>query len=815
VIGFPAWIEVGAREIAHACRGIVRTPVMSIVVVVSLACGIGINTVVFSWIQARVLQPVPGVRGSGRLQLIEPRNDAGIYPGTSWLEYRDLRDELGSFQALLAFRIMPLYVGEPGRVERVFGMLVSDNYFSGLGLRPAMGRFPGAAEHTSGAPAAVISYGLWQTRFGGGAEALTRSIRVNGVDLAILGVAPREFQGTVSGLNFDVWLPARLAPVVLNGSRELEERGFRGLSLIGTLRPSATREQAQHELDRTFRRLEQIHPQTNASLRGEVLAFWQSPRGPQRMLNAALAVLQAIMLVLLLAICGNTANLVLARASTRDQEMGVRLTLGAGPWRVARLILLENLLLGAVGAALGAVVAVWGTQALQILPLTGVPVRFQTRVDEVGLACAMALGLASGLLVGAAPAAHLGRLDPLAALRSAARTRSRSLMRQVLMSAQAALALMVLVAAGLFFKSVLETQRIDPGFRRDGVLLAAYDFTGRDGAGVLARAFAPRVLDRVRALAGVEGAAIASSVPLDIHGLPSRVFLVEGRARPDGQFDHSLANTVTPGYFALMDIPFLAGGDFAALTDASAPPQVIVNEAFAARYLVDGGGAGTAAGAVGQRLQARGRTFLVAGVVRTTISNAFGEPPTPCLYFSYRDMPGLGGELHIRARPGAERLLGQNVRRAVQELDPELPVFNVRTLTAHVETNLLFRRVPARMFAVLGPLLLVLAAIGVYAVVAYTVSLRTGEIGVRAALGATSRRLIAEIVGENVGTVLVGALVGWLAAFLVALDFAPRMIAPSIFAGVPALLLAVAALAAWIPARRAARVDPMTALRSP
>ncbi len=788
---------------------------MSLVVVVSLACGIGINTVVFSWIQARVLQPVPGVERSGRLLLVEPRNDAGIYPGTSWPEYRDLREQLASFRALMAFRMIPLYVGEPGRVERVFGMLVSDNYFSGLGLRPALGRFPVEDEHAGRAPAAVISHGLWQTRYGGAPGALSGTLRVNGVDLPIVGVAPHEFQGTVSGLNFDVWLPARLAPVVLNGSRELEERDVRGLSLIGAPRPGATRDTAQHELDRTLARLEQVHPQTNASLRGEVLPFWQSVRGPQRMLNAALAVLQAIMLVLLLAICGNTANLMLARASTRDHEMGVRLTLGAGPWRVARLILIENLLLGGAGAALGAAVAVWGTQALQILPLTGVPIRFQTRVDEVGLAWAIALGLTSGLLVGAAPAAHLARLDPIAALRSAARTRSRSLMRQVLMGAQAALALMVLVAAGLFFDSVLEAQRIDPGFRRDGVVLAAYDFTGRNGGAALARSFAPLALERVRALAGVEAAAIASSVPLDIHGLPNRAFLVEGRARPDGRRDESLANTVTPGYFALMGIPFRAGADFAELTDASSPPQAIVNEAFVERYLSDGKGRPSPVSALGKRLQARSRTFVIVGVVRTTTSNAFGEPPTPCVYFSYRDTTALGGELHVRGRTGVEGALGEAVRRVVRELDPELPVFNVRSLTAHVETNLVFRRVPARMFAVLGPLLLVLAAIGVYAVVAYTVSLRTSEIGVRSALGATSRRLIAEIVGENVGTVLVGALIGWLAAFVVALDFAPRMIAPSIFAGVPALLLVVAAFAAWIPARRAARVDPMTALRSP
>jgi predicted permease len=808
------FLDGGIREIGYALRAIFRTPIVSAVVVLSLAAGIGINTVVFSWIQARVLSPLPGVARSGRFLLVEPRNDAGNYTGASWAEYRDLRERVGSFDSLLAFRMMPLYVGEPGRVERVYGMLVSDNYFEALGLRPAVGRFPSPAEHRlgGGPPTAVISHGLWQSRFAGSPAAVARTVRVNGVDVPIVGVTPRAFQGTVSGLDFDVWLPASLAPVVFSGSRELEDRGVRGLSLLAALKPPATRDQAQRELDSALRELARIHPQTNASVRGEVLAFWQSPRGPQRMLTTAIAVLQAIMLVLLLAICGNTANLVLARASTRDLEMGVRLTLGAGPWRIARLILLENLLLAMAGAALGAAVAVWGTQALQILPMTGVPVRFQTRVDALGLACAMGLGLVSGLLVGAAPAAQLSRLDPLAALRAAVRTRSRSVMRQALMAAQAALAVAVLIAAGLFFLGLLETRSIDPGFRRDGVLLAAYDFTGRSAGATVTRTFAARVLERVRALPGVEAAAVASSVPLDIHGLPSRVFLVEGRTRPDGQFDQANANTVTPGYFALLGIGFLAGTDFTALDDPSSAPQVIVNEAFATRYAGAGAGAAVSS-AIGQRILARGRTFQIVGVVRTTVSNAFGEPPTPCLYFSYRDTPSTLGEIHVRTRAGGERALGAEVRRVVRELDPELPVFNVRTLTTHIETNLVFRRVPARMFAVLGPLLLLLAAVGVYAVVAYTVSLRTIEIGVRMALGASARRVVGEIVGESLLVVTIGALLGWLAAFVFAVDLVPRLVGPAVFGGVPAILLAVAALASWLPARHAAHLDPMAALR--
>jgi predicted permease len=797
------------RDVRDAFRRIVRMPALAAVVIISIGAGIGVNTVVFSWIHMRIFQPLPGVSRSGSLHGVEPRTDAGIYTGVSWLEYQDLRERLRAFRELLAFRMVALYVGETGQVQRAYGLLVSGNYFSALGLQPAVGRFvqPEEVLRAGSEPVAVISYGFWQTRFSGAPSVLGRSLRVNGRDLTIVGVTPKAFQGTVLGLNFDVWLPATLAPAIVDGSRELEDRGVRGYSVLGWLQRPATREQAQHELDAAMRHLAQAYPDTNATLKGEVFPFWQLPGGPQRLLTAALAILQAIMLLLLLAVCGNTANLVLARASARQREIGVRLALGAKPWRIARLMLTENVVLALLGAALGAAIAVWGTQALIVLPLSGLPIRFQTSVDIVGLAFAMALGVVCGLIFGAAPAMQLARLDPAIAYRSGLNTAGRSRMRHALMAVQVGLALVVLIVAGLFFRSVLETRDTDPGFRRDGVLLAAYDLSGRNASQAFIRAFPGRVLERLRTLPAVEGAAIASSVPLDIHGLPSRVFTVEGRTRADADVDRALANIVTPGYFAVMGIPLRAGTDFADLESGTASlPQAIVNEEFVRRYL-------ERAEPLGRRLQARGRTFIIIGVVRNSLYNAFGEPPTPIIYFSYRDIPVAFGEIHARARAGAETALAPEVRRVVREIDSELPIFNVRTLTDHVETNLVFRRVPARMFAVLGPLLLALAAIGIYAVVAYSVARRTTEIGVRLALGATARRVVAQIVGESLQVIGVGALAGWLIAFAVDLDVFGGSIDLAVFLGVPAVLLLVAAIACWLPAARAASVDPMVALR--
>jgi predicted permease len=437
---------------------------------------------------------------------------------------------------------------------------------------------------------------------------------------------------------------------------------------------------------------------------------------------------------------------------------------------------------------------------------TAFPVRFQTSVNEVGLAFALALGVLCAVVFGTAPAIQLARVDPQAVLRAGSSLSPRSFMRQMLMAAEVALAMVVLVAAGLFFQSLRET-RDDPGFRREGVLLAAYDLTGRNLASSEAREFAARLLAELRKVAGVDSAAIATQVPLDIHGLPLRAFVLEGRARTDGAPDRVLSNVVTPGYFATLDIPLLAGTDFAELTDTSAPAQAIVNEEFVHRYIGP-------AQAIGRMVDIGSRGYAIAGIVRNSLYESFGEPPTPIVYLSYRDRPAMQGEIHVRTRAEDAMVLGPALGRAVRAIDLSLPVYNVRTLTQHVETNLALRRIPARMFAVLGPLLLVLAAIGIYAVVAYTVSHRTTEIGVRLALGATAGGVVAQIVRESLVVIAAGAVAGWVLVFAIYTRVLRGSLDVPAFVGVPLVLLIVATVACWVPARRAALLDPAVALRS-
>ena len=823
------WILQVARDLRHACRTIAGMPGLAAVIVASLGVGIGVNTAVFSWLQALVLQPIPGVRDTSRLQLVEPRAETGSYPGVSWTEYRELRERLPSFRDLLVSRMVAFNVGEAGRLERTFGLLVSDNYFSALGLQPALGRFMQPAEQDAavrtGVEPIVISHEFWKTRFGGARDAVGRTLRVNERPLTIVGVAPRDFHGTVTGVNFDLWVPATLAPVVLVGSRELEERRARGYSAMGTLQAHATRAQAQSDLDAAMWQLAHDFPDTNGKMGGEVLPLWKAPRGPQRFLVAALGALQVVMLLLLVTVCGNAAALVLARAGTRQREIGVRMALGAGRWRVFSLLLTENLLLGLASAALGAAIAVWGTEALRAVRISlAFPIEFHTRIDAAGLAVATLLGVGCGLVFGVGPAVQLARVDPQSALRNGGSTSRRSRMREALMGVQVALALLVLIVAAISLKSFQEARHTYPGFRPEGVLLAAYEFTGRNVPSQVSRDFVSRLLERLRALPSVEAAAVAASVPLDIHGLPLRSFALEGRARADGAPDRALTNTVTPGYFRTMGIPLREGTDFAELSDPAAPLQMIVNEAFVRRYVAGGDAvrprieaarrSAASPQAIGRRIDAAGRRYTIVGVCENSLYESFGESPTPAVYFSYRDNPLPLGEIHLRTRAGAESALASELRRVVRGLEPALPLYNLRTMSEHIDTNLVFRRIPARMFLVLGPLLLALAAIGIYATVGYTVSHRTAEIGVRLALGATAGRLVVQIVGNSLGVIGVGALAGWVTAFVVALDVVPGgSIDVPVFAGVPAALLLVASFACWLPVHRAMAADPMAALR--
>jgi len=798
-----------SHDLRHAWRMLGRMPMLAVVVVLSLGVGIGMNVAVYSWISAVVLRPLPGVRDASSFLLVMPRTEMGTYPGSSWLEYQDLRERLTSVRDLIASRREPLQVGPLGESERLGGLLVSGNYFSGLGLTPAVGRFlvPDEVATAGGAPVVIVSWDYWQSHLDGVESVIGSSLRVNDVDLTIIGVTPRGFRGTTIGLVTDLWLPATLAPMMRPGSTELERRAARGYTLLGRPVAGAALAQVQDELTRAMERLALEQPATNATIEGEVQEFGRAPSGPQRTFTTSLWVLQGVMLLFLVAVCGNTANLMLARASARQREIGMRLALGAGRSRVATLLLAENLLLGVLGAVLGAGIAYWGTALLRPrIVVGGFPISFHAEVDMVGLGLAMLLGIGCGLVFGLPSALQLSRVDPQEALRVGAQGASRNRLRNVLMATEVALAMVVLIATGILVSNFSRALGRDTGFQREGVLLVAYGLAGVPGEPDFLRAFSDRLLDRVAGVPGVEAVGIGSSVPLDIHGMGLGEFELEGRARGDDGRDLALVSIVTPGYFEVLGLELRGGTGFAPLLDRAAPEQVIVNEEFVRRYIGEGE-------PVGRRLISGGQVFQIVGVVADALYEAFDEPPKAITYFSYRDRPRGGGEMFIRTRLGGEPALAAAVLRAVRELDPALPLYDARSMTEHLERNLFMQRLPAQIFAVLGPLLLLLASIGIFAVVSYSVARRTHELGIRLALGATGPRVAALVVGETMVVVAIGALAGWVLAFEVVRLMPATALDPVIFVGVPTLLLGVAGLASWLPARRAARLDPVAALR--
>ncbi len=799
-----------ARDLRQAARAFRRAPVVAAVVVGSLALGIGANATVFSWVQARILEPIGGVRGGARFHFIEPRGEGGSYPGTSWREYLDVRDRVVEMDRVIGFRLSPLTTGGTDGPSRVTAMLVSDNYFDALRLAPARGRLfstrTAGGDDTTPDLAAVVSHRYWQSRLGAADDVVGHVLQLNAQPLVIVGVAPRHFQGTAMGLQADVWVPATLAPRLFDGSTELDDRGQRAYTVLGALRPGATRPAAQADLDRIMRDLTREAPATNAGITADVLPYWQSPRGPQRFLSAALTVLQAAMLLVLAAVCANAATLLLARASARRQEVAVRLAIGAARWRVMSLLLTESLLFAATGTALGALLAVWGTSAFRAVPLpapNGMTVELFTAVDWTTIWFAAALGVAAAFIVGILPALQLARLPPQAVLRDGRAAGGRAHARDAIMVVQVALAALVLVIAAVFVRQLDDARTTDPGFDRDGVLLAAYDLRGRVRAvePAAATTFANRLLTQIAALPSVDRAALAISVPLDIHGFPGRQYQLEGSARADGMLDRALTNIVSAGYFATMGIAMVDGSDFAALSDPAAPMQAIVNDTFARQH--------GPRPVIGRTLTTAGRSYRIVGVVADSRYNAYDEPATPFIYLSLRDRPSPSAELHVRRRAGTDAALANEVRRIVRDLDPALPLYNVRSLDDHVEANLVFRRIPARLFGVLGPVLLGVIGMGIYAVVSYTITRRRTEVGVRMALGGTPQRVTREFVADTLQMVGLGLAAGLLFAWIIVSGMAGTasgLLLPVI--GVAAMIGGVAFAASWVPVRRAARVDP-------
>jgi len=801
------------RDLRHAARSLLRSRALTATAVLTLGLALGANTALFSLVNAILLRPLPGIADAERLVNVHrTAADGTTLLGFSHPDYRDLSERGGRFAQLAAFNGRGASLGAGGAPEVVGTQLVSGNYFDVLGVRPLRGRLLNEADDRApgASPAAVVSHSLWQRRLGADPDIVGRTIRLNGFPFTVVGVAPEGFQGHFVGFPFDVYVPLAMSAQAAPGE-DLTARDAEWLELVGRLAPGVSRPQAQAGLAGIMAGLAREHPLTlrgvsvdvrrmtgiDDSLRGGVIAF--------------LAVLQVVGLLVLLIACVNLAGLLLARAAGRARELAVRMALGAGQAALARQSMAETLGLFVLGGAVGVAVAFWTTDLLHAFQPAAfpMPLRFDLRLDVRVLAFAIAATVITGLSCGLVPALQAARADPLPALKDSRLAGTPRLrLRSLLVAGQVALTTLLLVGAGLFLRTLQTARAIDPGFDPEGVHTARLDLTLRAGNELDARAFYDQLIGALAAEPGVRSASLASSLPLRNLAPPTAAIRADGPVSGSEPGLTAALNAVTPGYFETLRIPLVAGRAFFPADNPRGRPVAVVNEELARRLW-------PGRSPIGERLWQGAGQREVVGVARDVKVRSLVEDSQPQVYVPLAQSHQPRARLLVRG----EGDLAGAVRRQVAALAPDLPVMESMPLREAVAFALFPQRMAASIAGALGVLGLALAATGLYGVVAYSVSLRTREMGVRAALGARRSDLMALVLGRGLRLALAGVAAG--AALAAVLTRAGRGLlhgvsptdAPT-FLAVALLMTAVAALASYLPARRAARVDPMTALRS-
>jgi len=809
------------EDLRYALRVLRGSPGFTVVAVLTLALGIAANTTVFGWIDALLVRPFPGVAGGGRLAALETVSPTGEYWNTSYRDYRDYRDSLKSFSGMAASLMNAFNVGPAESPRRIYGEYVSGNYFAVLGVKPVRGRafLPSESGDNPGAsPVAVISYRLWRSLFQGDPGVVGKTIRVNRYELTVAGIAPEEFRGTMPGMAVEIWIPVSMAPL-LNGQGDwlLEDRGVRQMWVTARLKPGVAIEQANAEVEACSRHLAVESPKTSEGFHASLMPVWKAHLGMQSVLLEPLRILMAVCFLLFLIVGANVANLQLARATARRRELSVRVALGAGRWRLVRQLLTESLLLSAMGALAGVALAAWlGRSLLWMLPPVEFPVKldFSLNVDVLGFT--VLLCCACSLLTGLAPAVHSVRSSLVDALKEGGRSGTpgagQNRTRGLLVVSEVALALVALVGTALFVRSFQNARAIHPGFDAGNVLFAQYHLDTFCQNAEQRAQFCYRLRDRIRELPGTAAVSFANSWPLAIGTGQRSNIQVEGYVPgPTEQMQVSSA-TVAPGFFDTMRIPVLEGRDFTERDDPDSPTVALVNQTFARRYFRGGN-------PVGRRVLVDGGSSTVIGLVKDSKYYRLTEPPTPYLYLAYRQWHG--GEFwtafFIRTLGPARGSIGA-LRREAAAIEPNAGVADVVEFEEMVAGSLYAQRVAAALLSVLGGVSLLLAALGMYSVLAYAVSQRVHEFGIRLALGAEPFDVVVLVLRRGIAMTVAGMVVGVVLA-IAAMRMAAGLLVgvspgdPVAIGGAALFLGAIAMVASYLPARRATKVDPTVMLR--
>ncbi len=794
------------NDLRYALRMFRKNPGFTAVAVVTLALGIGANTAIFSVVNGVLLQPLPFPQPDRIMALWQNDLADGVVKNTvSMPNFLDWRDQNGVFEAMALYTLGAVTVAGPSAPVRLRTATVSEGFFDVMGVAPALGRAFRPADHRQGAaPAIILSRAAWQASFGSDPSIVGRQVRLDGQSATVVGVMPAGF---TFPRRVDAW-----RAVVIDRAN-MPGRGMVYLQVVGRLEPGVTLARARAEMSAIATRLEREYPVANPGVGITVLPLREDQVGDVR--PALLVLAGAVGFVLLIA-CANIANLLLARGVARQREITLRGALGAARGRVARQLLVENLLLAALGGAAGLFVGLWAFEALRALLPPNLPRVDEIRLDGLVLAGTFASALVAGLVFGLVPALRASRVDLADALRERAATGGGRRLRNGLVVAEVALAMTLLVGAGLLVTSFARLQTVDPGFDADHVLVSSLALP----AGLYAEparqvAYFDRLVADVSAVPGVEAAGVTTTIPLQGSELDLS-FAIEGRPEPtpddtpDAEFD-----AVTPGYFGAVRMRVVAGRGFRASDDAQAPPVVIVSQALADRYFPN-------ESPVGRRIRVElgdNPPFReIVGVVNDIRHAELGTPPLPTMYVPTAQAPFHFGQLVARTAGDPAALAGA-VRSAIRLADPALAQGTVRPFQDVVSASVAQPRFRSLLVGGFAFLALALAMIGLAGVLSYSVSLRTHEIGVRMALGARPGAILRLIVGEGVGLAAAGVLVGLAGAVALSstvrsLLFGVSAVDPGLYTALAIALAAVAALASYVPARRAARLDPMQALRA-